>query len=52
MIYEVSVGDRRLRVEVAADGRFLVDEAVVAAETAETRRGRQWSVRLGGAVTR
>ena len=48
MIYQVSVGDRRLRGEVAADGRFLVDEAVVAAETAETRRGRQWSVRLGG----
>jgi biotin carboxyl carrier protein len=48
VIYEVSVGDRRLRVETAADGRFLVDDAVVAAETVETRRGRQWSVRIAG----
>ena len=47
MIYEVSVGERRLRVDVAADGRFLIDEAVVAAEIAEIARGRQWSVRLG-----
>lgn len=48
MIYEVSVGARQLRVEVVADGRFLVDEAVVAAETIEVRRGRQWSVRIAG----
>lgn len=48
MIYEVSVGERRLRVDLGADGRFLVDDAVVAAETAETRRGRQWSVRIAG----
>lgn len=48
MIYEVSVGDRRLRVELVADGRFLIDETVVAAETAEIRRGRQWSVRIAG----
>ncbi len=48
MIYEVSVGERRLRVEVAADGRFLVDDAVVAAEIAELARGRQWSVRIAG----
>jgi 3-methylcrotonyl-CoA carboxylase alpha subunit len=48
VIYEVSVGERRLRVDVAADGRFLVDDEVVAAETAEIVRGRQWSVRLGG----
>lgn len=48
MIYEVSVGDKRLRVEVVADGRFLIDDVVVAAETAETRRGRQWSVRIAG----
>jgi 3-methylcrotonyl-CoA carboxylase alpha subunit len=47
-MYEVSVGERRLRVDVAADGRFLVDDEVVAAETAEIVRGRQWSVRLGG----
>jgi biotin carboxyl carrier protein len=47
VIYEVSVGDRQLRVETAADGRFLVDDAVVATEIAEVVRGRQWSVRLG-----
>jgi biotin carboxyl carrier protein len=48
VIYEVSVGERRLRVDLAADGRFLVDDAVVAAETAEIVRGRQWSVRIAG----
>ncbi len=48
MIYEVSVGERRLSVDVAADGRFLIDDAVVAAETAEIVRGRQWSVRIAG----
>jgi biotin carboxyl carrier protein len=47
VIYEVSVGERALRVETAADGRFLVDDAVVAAEIVEIVRGRQWSVRLG-----
>ena len=48
MIYEVTVGDRELRVDVAADGRFLIDDAVVAAETVEIVRGRQWSVRIAG----
>lgn len=48
MIYEVSVGDRRLRIDLAGDGRFLIDDAVVAAETTETVRGRQWSVRIAG----
>jgi biotin carboxyl carrier protein len=48
LIYEVSVGDRRMRVDVALDGRFLIDEAVVAAEAVEIARGLQWSVRLGG----
>ncbi len=48
MIYEVSVGERRLSVDVAADGRFLIDDAVVAADTAEIVRGRQWSVRIAG----
>ena len=47
MIYEVTVGDDRLRVDVAADGRFLIDDVVIAAEVAEIVRGRQWSVRLG-----
>jgi len=48
VIYEVSVGDRRLRVDLAGDGRFLIDDAVVAAETTEIVRGRQWSVRISG----
>jgi biotin carboxyl carrier protein len=48
VIYEVNVGDRHLRVEIVADGRFLIDDAVVPAETVETRRGRQWSVRVAG----
>ncbi|MEP6694860.1 MAG: biotin/lipoyl-containing protein [Chloroflexota bacterium] len=48
MIYQVCVGDRRVRVDFAGDGRFLVDERVVAADTVEVVRGRQWSVRLAG----
>ena len=48
MIYAVAVGARRMRIDVAADGRFRIDDAVVAAETVEVVRGRQWSVRLGG----
>lgn len=48
MIYEVRVGDRRVRVETAPHGRFLVDDVVVPAELAEIVAGRQWSVRLGG----
>jgi len=48
VIYEVSVGDRRLRVELAADGGFLVDDVVVAAESVEIARKRQWSVRIAG----
>jgi biotin carboxyl carrier protein len=48
VIYEVRVGEKRLRVDVAAGGRFLVDDAVVAADMAETARGRQWSVRIAG----
>ena len=48
MIYEVSVGDSRLRVEVVADGRFLIDDVVVAAEAVQVRPGRQWSVRIAG----
>jgi 3-methylcrotonyl-CoA carboxylase alpha subunit len=48
VIYEVSVGDRQVRVDVAADGHFRVDDAVVAAETAVIVRGRQWSVRIAG----
>ena len=48
MIYEVTVGERQLRVDIGTDGRLLVDDTVVAAETAETVRGRQWSVRIAG----
>ena len=48
MIYEVSVGDRRVRVDLAGDGRFLIDDAVVAAETTEIVHSRQWSVRIAG----
>ncbi|HEV8670629.1 MAG TPA: biotin/lipoyl-containing protein [Candidatus Limnocylindria bacterium] len=48
MIYEVTVGDDRVRVDIAANGRFLIDDAVVAAEIAEIVRGRQWSVRIAG----
>lgn len=54
MIYEVSVGDRRLRIELRG-GRgaeppvdVLIDDAVVAAETTEIVRGLQWSVRIAG----
>lgn len=48
MIYEVSVGERRLRVDLGADGRFLVDDAAVPADATEIVRGRQWSVRIAG----
>jgi 3-methylcrotonyl-CoA carboxylase alpha subunit len=44
----VTVGDDRVRVDIAANGRFLIDDAVVAAEIAEIVRGRQWSVRVAG----
>jgi biotin carboxyl carrier protein len=48
VIYEVTLGERELRVDLAGDGRFLVDDAVVALDAAEIVRGRQWSVRVGG----
>jgi biotin carboxyl carrier protein len=48
VIYEVRVGEKRLHVDVAAGGRFRVDDAVVAADIAEIARGRQWSVRIAG----
>jgi len=49
MRYEVTIGDARMRVEVAPDGRFLLDDRVVAAEIRERVGGRQWLVALGGA---
>ncbi len=54
MIYEVCVGERRLRVEVGGGGggakppTVVVDDRLVAAETSEIARGRQWSVRVEG----
>ena len=49
MRYEVTLEDRRLRVDLGQDGRFTVDDRVVAAEVRETVRGRQWSITLDGA---
>jgi len=48
MRYEVTLDDRRARVEIAQEGRFLIDDRVVAADVRETVRGRQWSIRLDG----
>jgi 3-methylcrotonyl-CoA carboxylase alpha subunit len=48
MRYEVTLDDRRLRVDLGQDGRFTVDDRVVAADVRETVRGRQWSITLEG----
>ena len=48
MRYEVSLDDRRVRVELGEDGRFALDDRVVAADVRETVRGRQWSITLDG----
>ena len=48
MRYEVTLDDRRVRVEIAESGRFTVDDRVVAADIRETVRGRQWSITLEG----
>ena len=48
MRYEVTVDDRRVRVELGGDGRFTVEDRVVAADVRETVRGRQWSIVLAG----
>ena len=48
MRYEVALDDRRVRVELGEDGRFTVDDRVVAADVRETVRGRQWSITLEG----
>jgi 3-methylcrotonyl-CoA carboxylase alpha subunit len=48
MRYEVTLDDRRLRVDLGQDGRFTVDDRVVAANVRETVRGRQWSIALEG----
>jgi 3-methylcrotonyl-CoA carboxylase alpha subunit len=49
MRYEVALDDRRVRVELGEDGRFTVEDRVVAADVRETLRGRQWSITLDGA---
>jgi biotin carboxyl carrier protein len=48
MRYEVTLDDRRVRVELGEDGRFTVDDRVVAADVRETVRGRQWSITVEG----
>jgi len=48
MRYEVTLGDRRVRVELGEDGRFTVEDRVVAADVRETVRGRQWSIVIEG----
>jgi len=48
MRYEVTLDDRRVRVEVGENGRFTIGDRVVAADVRETVRGRQWSISLEG----
>ena len=48
MRYEVTLDDRRVRVEIADRGRFTIDDRVVAADARETVRGRQWSITVEG----
>jgi biotin carboxyl carrier protein len=48
MRYEVTLDDTTVRVDLAADGRFTVDDRVVAADIRETVRARQWSITLDG----
>jgi len=48
MRYEVTLEDRRFRVELVENGRFTIDDRVVAADVRETVRGWQWSVTLEG----
>jgi biotin carboxyl carrier protein len=48
MRYEVTLDDRRVRVEIGESGRFTVDDRAVAADVRETVRGRQWSITLDG----
>jgi len=48
MRYEVTLDDRRVRVELGDNGRFTIGDHVVAADVRETERGRQWSIALEG----
>ena len=49
MRYEVTLDDRRVRVELAEDGRFTVEDRVIAADVREIVRGWQWSITIEGA---
>ena len=48
MRYEVTLDDRRVRVELGEDGRFTVEDRVVAADVREIVRARQWSITVEG----
>ena len=48
MRYEVVIDDQHLRVELGLDGRFLIEDRVIAADVRETVRGRQWSITFDG----
>jgi biotin carboxyl carrier protein len=48
MKYAVRAGDRDLLIEVTPEGRFLVDDRVLAADLAEAVPGRVWSVVVDG----
>jgi biotin carboxyl carrier protein len=42
--YEVTLDGRRVRVDLASDGRFAVEDRAVAADVREIVRARQWSI--------
>jgi biotin carboxyl carrier protein len=46
MRYEVILDGRRMRVDLASDGRFAIEDRVVAADVREIVRARQWSITL------
>ena len=48
MRYEVTLDEIQVRVDLTPEGRFVVDERVVAADVRERFRGRLWSVTLDG----
>ena len=50
MRYDVRVGGRAFQLDLASDGRFLIDGQAIAAEIDETIRGRQWTIRSDGRV--
>lgn len=48
MRYAIRAGDRDVEIETLPDGRFLVGDAVMAADLIEVVRGRLWSVVIDG----